>query len=176
MAHRLQNPEAMARLAALFLSVTAFLVGAPTRADNFSTLPIVQRADELLTPYAPTPVLERADTVLFRAMPSLFQHGKMEERSFPMFSMAHHQVTLGEYNVRVTPKMDIRGGMGLAEIVDAPASFNLPRTGAALGGGINYQLAQVKGFRVALDFSALHVRYGAVGMTDETMLIAISTR
>src|SRR5215470_12533192 len=120
----------MARLAALFLSVTALLVGAPTRADNFSTLPIVQRADELLTQNAPTPVLERADLVLFHAMPSLFSHGKMEERSIPIFSMAHHQVTLGEYTVRVTPKLGVRAGAGIAEIIDAPANFNLPRTGA----------------------------------------------
>jgi len=175
-AHRLQKDEAMPRPAALFLSLTALLVGAPTHADNFSTLPIVQRADELLTPYAPVPVLERADTVLYRAMPSLFSHGHMEERSIPMFSMAHHQVTLGEYNVHVTPKMDIRGGIGLAEIVDAPAALDLPRTGAAVGCGVNYRLAQVKGFRVALDFSAMHVRYGAVGMTDETTLLMLSTR
>lgn len=166
----------MARLAALFLSVTALLVAAPTHADSFSTLPIVQRADELLTQNAPTPVLERADMVLFRAMPSLFQNSHMEERSIPIFSMARHQVTLGEYTVHMTRKMDVRGGLGIAEIIDAPASFDLPRTGAAVGGGVNYQLAQVKGFRVALDFSALHVRYGAVGMTDETVLIAISTK
>jgi len=166
----------MARLAALLLSVTALLVGAPTRADNFSTLPIVQRADELLTQSAPAPVVERPDALLIRAMPMLFQNGHMEERSIPIFSMARHQITLGEYTFHVTRKVDVRAGVGVAEIIDAPANFDLPRTGAAVGGGINYQLALVKGFRVALDFSALHVRYGAVGMTDETMLIALSTR
>jgi hypothetical protein len=176
MAHRLQKSRAMARLAALFLSVTAFLVAAPTRADSFSTLPIVQRADEMLTQNLPLPVLERADAVLVRAMPTLFERGKMEERSIPMFAMAHHQVTLGEYSVHVSKKINVRGGAGFAEIVDAPMNFAMARTGAAVGGGINYRLAQVKGFRVALDFSALHVRYGAVGMTDESILLALSTR
>ena len=167
----------MARPCALILSITAFLAAGPTWADSFFALPMVQRADELLTRAAPTPVVERQDAIV-RLVPIVFQYGSVEERSIPIpvSGQTHHTVTLAEYTMHVSKKLDLRGGAGLAEIIDAPAKFDMPRSGPAVGGGVNVELTQVKGFRVALDFSALHVRYGAIGMTDEMMLIELSAR
>jgi len=166
----------MVRPAVSFLTLAVLLVAAPTQADSFSAMPMVQRADELLTQALPSPVIERNDALIMRALPNVLQYGSLEERSIPVTSQMHHTVTLAAYTVHCNHRLDVRAGAGLAEIIDAPASLDMPRSGPAFGGGVNYEVAEVKGLRVALDFSALHVSYGNVGMTDETLLIAVSTR
>jgi hypothetical protein len=152
----------MTRLAALVLPVAALLVSAPTRAhaDTLSTMPVV----------------ERADTLLWKALPTVIQSGHIEDITLPFYAKAHHSVTLAEFGMRVSSRLTVRGGAGMAEIVDAPVYIDMQHQGPAVGAGVSYELAEAKGFKVGLDFSALHVSYGSVGMTDETMLVELQAK
>jgi len=146
----------------LTLSVlgTALFTAAPTRADSL----------------APMPLVERADTALARALPLVFKNGALETQSLPAFATAHHSVTLAELSFEVTKRIVVHGGFGLAEIVDAPVDIAMHHTGFAVGAGASYAIFQPTGYRFGVELSALHVRYGSIGFTNETMLLALTTR
>ncbi len=143
------------------LGFASVLVGArPTWADTFTAPAVIQRADDALA----------------AALPFVFHAGKLETRSVPAFASARHAITLGELQVHVSPRLSVRAGAGLAQIVDAPTELGGAHTGCAVGGSASYALFEPHGLRVGLELSAMHVTYGTTGFTDETMLVALSTR
>jgi hypothetical protein len=125
---------------------------------------------------APLGIVERADTALARALPIVFKSGTVETRSLPAFAGARHAITLGETQIPITPKLTIRAGAGLAAIEDAPRGSNLAHTGCAFSGTASYVLVEPVGLRIGVELTTLHVSYGATGFTDETMMLAVTTR
>lgn len=146
-------------LAALVVTV-ALLASSPTRADSLT----------------PMPIIDRADRALAKALPVLFENAGMAQRNLPAPSGARHAVTLGELTFHVLTRLDVHCGAGLAAIVDAPADSRLPRTGFATSAGASLAIFEPTGFRVGVEVNTLHVRYGATGLTDQTLMLALTTR
>src|SRR5215831_12967088 len=133
-----------AQLLVAVLTVSAFVAARPTWAD---------------TAYQPPAIVARADNMLASALPALMDSGLMESRSLPALGSARHSLTIGELQYAFTPRLSARAGLGLAAVVDVPrdATSDLPHTGCAMLGAVNYTLAHLHGFRIAAEASAVHV-------------------
>jgi hypothetical protein len=147
------------------------LVATAVTVALLASSPTSVRADAKL----PMPVLERADRALARALPMLFGNVDMTSQTLPAPSGARHSLTLGELTFHVISRLDVHCGAGLAAIIDAPTDSRLPRTGFATEAGASLVIARPAGFRLGLDINTLHVRYGSMDLTDQTMMVALST-
>jgi hypothetical protein len=150
----------MTRTCALAVAALALLAPSRTRADSGGTMTVIDRADRAIA----------------RMMPVLFDNTDVAQRSLPAPSGARHSLTLGEISIHVLPRIAIHFGAGLAAIVDAPTDSRLPRTGFATVAGASLAIFEPAGFRVGVEVNTLHVRYGSAGVTDQTMMLALTTR
>jgi hypothetical protein len=152
----------MPRFAALVLSTVVLVAWRPTRADNVG----------------PTPILDRADRALARALPVVFENGTFDHHSVPslLSSTARHSVTIGELTLKAAGRLDVHFGAGMAELVDAPANTTMRKTGLAGAIGASYALFEPACFRVGVEVDMLRVQYGAVGFTDERVLLALTMK
>jgi hypothetical protein len=122
-------------------------------------------------------LVDQADCALARALPVFFDRAGLDTRTLPAVASSRHLISLVQFSFHPTDRLDLHAGAGLAQIVDVPADSIDRRTGWAVGAGASYAVLRPEGFSLGLQLNAVRVSYGATGgFTDETMLVALTTR
>jgi hypothetical protein len=80
-----------------------------------------------------------------------------------------HDFDVAEAQLRVTPALAVRGGIGVASYT----SLDTNKNGVAFAGGATYAFGEVHGFRLQIDVEATRATYGGGVLTDATVLVAI---